>query len=301
MRPAATTDAWRRLSETAPDLLKGPAFIGLSRVEAPTQRQEAGAIAVALREVAEMPGRTAALITADRTLARRVKLDLERWGLTIDDSGGTPLAESPVAVFLSLITLAVTEAAAPVPLLSLLKHSLIACEFPKAEMVRMARLLERRVLRGPRPGPGLAGLMQAVQASVISPDAKEAGDSEDELVAWTEEVSKRLEPLFDVFDQQTVPPSEILDALVNVGGIWRRPLTSPVTRSYGQETRGKCWPVWSRICATSLAVLPPIKPREWHGLFQALLEGRMVRPATGRIPASRFWAPWKRVCSALTV
>ena len=79
MRQSETTDAWRRLQETAPELVQGTTFVGISRIEADGPREEAGAIAVAMREIAETPGKTAALITTDRTLARRVRAELRRW------------------------------------------------------------------------------------------------------------------------------------------------------------------------------------------------------------------------------
>ena len=55
-------------------------------LSARTPSEEALAIACALREAVERPGKTAALITPDRTLARRVASELRRWGIAIDDS-----------------------------------------------------------------------------------------------------------------------------------------------------------------------------------------------------------------------
>ena len=57
--------------------------------------EEALAIATVLRETSEDPGKTAALITPDRALARRVLAALGRWKVPVDDSGGDPLADTP--------------------------------------------------------------------------------------------------------------------------------------------------------------------------------------------------------------
>ena len=102
-RPASATDNWPELRQS----LAGPAAEALSCVsviEAPDERLEALAIAVALREVLETEGRTAALVTPDRALARRVSTELCRWGVLADDSAGTPLADSPLGSFARLLS-----------------------------------------------------------------------------------------------------------------------------------------------------------------------------------------------------
>ena len=42
-------------------------------------------------QAAEAAGRVAALVTPDRGLARRVAVELQRWGIEVDDSAGRPL------------------------------------------------------------------------------------------------------------------------------------------------------------------------------------------------------------------
>src|SRR5262249_1669178 len=63
-------------------------------VEAANAGEEALAIAISLREAVETPHKTAALITPDRALARRVLAALERWKIAVDDSGGDALADT---------------------------------------------------------------------------------------------------------------------------------------------------------------------------------------------------------------
>ena len=70
------------------------ALADVTLIEALDEREEALAIAVVLREALETPGRTAALVTPDRGLAERVRAELLRWNVDIDDSGGAPLATS---------------------------------------------------------------------------------------------------------------------------------------------------------------------------------------------------------------
>ena len=91
-------------------------------IDCATTAEEASVIALALREALEPPGKTAALVTPDRALARRVKAELARWGVALDDSAGTPLAETPAGAFLRLTATLAAEDFAPVPLLAALKH-----------------------------------------------------------------------------------------------------------------------------------------------------------------------------------
>src|SRR5262249_18918047 len=91
----------RGAGRPVPDRLRHPA--GGGRRRRPAAREEAGVIALLLREVLETPGRTAALVTPDRDLARRVAAQLTRWQVAVDDSAGRPLADTPVGAYLRLV------------------------------------------------------------------------------------------------------------------------------------------------------------------------------------------------------
>ena len=131
---------------------------GVRATEFADSAAEAQGIALALREALETPGRTAALVTPDRTLARRVSALLRRWGIEADDSAGQPLSETPAGTLLLGIASAAAEDFAPVPLLALLKHPLAGGEGDeRLRWLDGVRTLDR-ALRGPRPAAGLAGL-----------------------------------------------------------------------------------------------------------------------------------------------
>src|SRR6266853_4565 len=99
--------------------------------------------ALLLRRTLETPGMTAALVTPDRELARRVAAELRRWDIDIDDSAGVPLARTPPGVFLRLVLDLADHALAPVPLLAALKHPLAAGGLAPAAFRDLARRLER--------------------------------------------------------------------------------------------------------------------------------------------------------------
>jgi ATP-dependent helicase/nuclease subunit B len=131
---------------------------GVRLAELPDAASEAQAIALALREALETPGKTAALVTPDRRLATRVSALLRRWGIEADDSAGTPLSITAPGTLLLAIASAAAEELAPVALLALAKHPLVGGEGEeRARWLEAARVLDLK-LRGPRPPAGLGGL-----------------------------------------------------------------------------------------------------------------------------------------------
>ena len=162
LRPAAATDRWQRLAGSDFPACVDAAFATLSVVEAANAEEEALAIAVALREAIETAGKTAALITPDRELARRVLGALERWHIPVDDSGGDALPDTSAGRFARLAAEAALGGLAPVTLLALLKHPLTRLGAPEGANTRAVAALERAVLRGPRPKPKSRGLARAL-------------------------------------------------------------------------------------------------------------------------------------------
>ena len=158
LRPAETTDLWveRRAAFPASDV--AAAFAGVSLVEAPNERDEAGAIAVALRLAVSEPGRTAALVTGDRNLARRVAAELGRFGIRADDSGGAPLSSTAPAGLLALMLEAVFRPGDPVPVLALLKHPLLRLARERSVVRTAAETIELVALRGATGRPDIATL-----------------------------------------------------------------------------------------------------------------------------------------------
>jgi len=163
LRPAAATDKWRtRLGEDRFGSALERALADIGVIAAANAEEEALAIAVVLREAIAEPGRTAALVTPDRALARRVAVNLARWDVGADDSGGDALAETTAGVLARAVVQAALEGLAPAPLLALAKHKLARFGAEPARHARAVAALERAILRGPRPRPGSAGLADAL-------------------------------------------------------------------------------------------------------------------------------------------
>jgi ATP-dependent helicase/nuclease subunit B len=162
LRPAAATDRWQQLAGSDFPARVDAAFETLSVVEAANAEEEALAIAVALREAIEAAGKTAALVTPDRELARRVLAALERWQIPVDDSGGDALPDTPAGLFARLTAETALGGLAPITLLALLKQPLTRLGAAEGANAHAVAALERAVLRGPRPKPRSSGLTHAL-------------------------------------------------------------------------------------------------------------------------------------------
>ncbi|WP_246547388.1 double-strand break repair protein AddB [Ancylobacter defluvii] len=162
--PAEATQGWANLADRLPEAARATALAEVTLIEADDAREEALAIALVLRAALEEEGRSAALITPDRDLARRVAAELLRFGVAIDDSAGEPLSESGAGRFARLVADVAAERLAPLPLAALLRHSAARFGLGRAALGQATDALELMVLRGPRPAPGAEGLVAAIAA-----------------------------------------------------------------------------------------------------------------------------------------
>jgi ATP-dependent helicase/nuclease subunit B len=280
LRPPPTTDAWRDLVDrSAPEFASG--LENFSLIEAANPREEALIVACALREVLETPHRTAALVTPDRGLARRVAAELNRWDIVIDDSAGKALARTPPGAFLALIAQAVADDFAPVSLLALLKHPLAAGGQVAAEFRRRARELELAALRGLRPEPGFAGIAARLRGGKAKP----------ELQSWFARLARMLEPLTDAMAAKA-------------------PALNDLARAHGAVAEALAatdrWPgaslLWRGEAGESAAnLLNELQrdgegialddPRRYAELFRDLAEMRAVRPPYNLHPRLAILGP----------
>jgi len=179
MRPAETTDAWMNFASeiSGGDFDLPAALDGLGLIVARNEAEEALAVALALREAIEDPAATAALVTPDRNLARRVAAELGRWGLEIDDSAGQPFGHTRPAVLVRLVGEVALGGYAPVTVAGLFAHPLATFGRAPAEARRLGRIVELVALRGPRPlptGPGLIAAFDEAAAEITSGTARTA-------------------------------------------------------------------------------------------------------------------------------
>jgi len=276
MRPAATTDAWRSRPAIPPDALDG-----IARIDCAGAQEEAATVALLMREALETPGKTCALVTSDRSLARRVAAALRRWDVLVDDSAGRPLPDTPVGTYLRLVAEVAMANAAPVALLTLLKHPLAAGGMATVAFRDRVRALELGILRGPRPGPGFAGLRTAV----AGPAARFGhGFGRADLLAFVDALEGRLGPLAAAFDGSDRPLADLMrlhmeaaEALAGDGDIagglrlWRHDDGEAAAKLLAE-------------LQDAAHDFPAIAGQDYPPLFVALTAGVTVRPRFGLHP-----------------
>ena len=280
LRPAEATADW--LSQIAKLKDEGAAegvdpvaegLTGLSIVVARHEEEAAGAVALLLREALETPGRTAALVTPDAALARRVSARLSRWGVVADSSAGAPLAGFSVGVLASVLAKAVVDPFDPVLLLALAKHPFARLGLEPEDLARRASRLERYGLRGPR-AEGWAPIERRLV---------EAKDN-DEAVGLLAGLRRVIEIARAPFgDGPAAPPvaaralAEAMEALAADG------LTADT---------GKLWSGAGGEAAASLIAalieegdgLPAVTPSGFSALIDGLMSGETVRTGAGSHP-----------------
>ncbi len=258
--PAPALGEWRKVEE--------PVTEGLSLLTTADQQEEATAIALVLREALETGGATAALVTPDRDLAGRVATELLRYGVVADDSAGEPLSDTPPAVFIRLLALAVTEELAPVPLLALLKHPLCAAGLSPPACRAAARALELTCLRGPRLRHGIAGLRRAVDR--VRPGDKGARD-------LLRRIETCLEPMLRIDSAIEIDPSVAFAALVEAAERLAASdeLPGPSRLWAGEE--GEALATRLAEVQAALPLLPDQRTGVLPGLLDAVLAGVVVR------------------------
>ncbi|ODR99832.1 hypothetical protein AUC68_01450 [Methyloceanibacter methanicus] len=288
LRPAETTDRWRQAFDGAPERPAAElavALEGLSLVEAPTAHDEAEVIALILRDCIEHPGKTAALVTPDRELARRVAARLNDYGLAIDDSAGTPIRRTLPGAFLDLVLSAVESDFAPPDLMALLKHPLTRLARPAGEIRRIARVLERALFREDYLGGGLSGAAEALQA--LSPKTP-ATPAERADIAWlVAALQSAFAPLVAVFgDDAGHGAAALVQAHAAAAEALARDETGAV-------------PLWGGDAGEALSVLLSrlieeggglqLSARSYPAVYRTLLAGQAVRPRRPAHPRLSIW------------
>ena len=151
--PAKATDRWSTWRDDVDLEQLRAAFADVSLIEAANEREEAVAIAIALRLALEEPGADggetrAALITPDRALARRVTAELARFGVVADDTAGSPLSGTPQGTLVQLLLEAALRPGNPVAIVALMKHPLLRVGLPADAICPAVEALEILALRG---------------------------------------------------------------------------------------------------------------------------------------------------------
>jgi len=304
MRPAPTTDRWHDLAERIAPAVAREGLAGITYLPAPTAQDEAEAVALILREAAEHPTRTAALVSPDRILARRVAVRLASWGIRVDDSAGRPLGKTVPGSFLDLVVEVAAQQFAPKPLLSLLKHPLTRLALPAADIRRAARALEIIAFRAPYLGYGLDGLETFVERAAIEVETKKRrGRTVARL--WDEDwqavrnliarLRKACEPLIEL--QGTDAPTSLRELtsahIATAEALAATDEDDAEARQLWRDEGGQTAALLFASLADPEHVQPEVTPADYPDFYRALIGSEAVRPTIPTHPRISIWGPFE--------
>ena len=277
---ASLTDAWQ-LDDPYEDVG------GIELLVANDRQEEAAAIALMLREVLETPEKTAALVTPDRLLARYVRMELLRFNITIDDTGGDRALMSVPGRLLLQIADCISCAFSPLSFLAVLQHPLVCAGRPRGEILALVRRLDKYILRGTRPAAGSAGILERSRAA--SQDGRNPYSAADHA-----ELKRIMDPLLD-FEAVTQQEDVTLKDYIQAHILATESLCTSDTQG-GEEL------LWKGEAGQALAAalsdilqggdaLPVRMAAGYESLFAEILNPVVVRPVWNKHPRLFIWGP----------
>jgi ATP-dependent helicase/nuclease subunit B len=291
MAPADAADGWHSLIADAGAAQAG--FADVRAIEAATPAEEAQVIALALRRALETPGLRAALVTSDRALARRVVAHCRRWDIAVDDSAGVPLRLTPPGTLAQALVAAMAQGFAPVALLAVLKHPLVAAGPDRRTWLAGVRRLDL-TLRGVRPQPGLDMVGEAIDAATrerlrrlartdAAAQASAAANGE-AMAEWWQGAATALAPLASLADRRGGI------TLARLAAALRQALTALAGEAAWRGTAGRALADRIDGLEESGAIFGDFDVEEAPALLATLLD-TAVRPAFGGHPRLSILGP----------
>lgn len=276
LAPAAITADWiARVSEAAKPWDDRAAFLraatsGLALHTARTEDEEAAIAAIALREALETPGRTAALVTPNAALARRVSAKLRRWGLDVAPSAGAPLAQTAPGILIDLLAALAADDGDAVAIAALLKHELARFAHPAA-----ADALERKLLRGAQRRSSLSAYLAEARAEEWMRAALPALEALDKVLA----------PLRALFAAGETTLTALAPALAAAAEAAAAPESPWMGRAGDMAVR------FLHDLTEAGDALGPVTRAQTPRLVRALMQGRVVSPDADDDPRIAIWGP----------
>jgi len=262
MRPAKTSDKWRCLNS---NIITTKSIEGIKVINTQDVRVEALAIALLMREVLSVPEKTAALVTTDRLLARRVAAELKRWDIEVDDSAGKPLYLTPVGIFLRQILNVIEQNFSPVAVLALMKYPLFANGCTYFDIRSKVRAFEKNYLRS----------------------KKENGEFNDIVT----ELKSIMLPLCNLYQNNSCSLEELIKTHLHIAEV----LASTNVKTGDKILwKGDDGEIAARFMADVLEkanILGEINPYEYAGWLDALMSTMTVRNTYGAHPRLKILGP----------
>ena len=243
------------------------ATTGLSLIETQSDAEEALVLALILRQTLETPDKTAALVTPDQNLARRVRAQLSRWDIEVDMSQGEPLAESSIGLLIDAILEFMRAPDSEVEKAVLLTHPLCALDRDPDRMTQMWQAVELGFYRDHRPTDDAVKQAQVLDETLLS----------------------ALAPLAD-FEEY------------NQAGAWAQALIASMEAIAKTDKEAGTQRLWKGQAGEAAAkllekiiifgdYLPEVDATGFQRLLRRLMTGMVVRPAYGHHPRLSILGP----------
>ncbi|MEO1708706.1 MAG: double-strand break repair protein AddB [Pseudomonadota bacterium] len=315
MRPASTTDQWPAFAAHVDRSALRDALRGLSLIAAPSSLDEAEVVALILRETLETPGKTAALVSPDRLLARRVAARLKAWNIDVDDSAGRPFRKTPPGALIDLILEVASHDFEAAHLVALLAHPLCRLRLPARDIRQRSRNLELAALRAATLGRGITGLRAAIQSAHDDVDEGRRRHRSVQLMRdkpdnWTGifDLIDRLEAAFQPIRDQLARPgaaplSELAAAVIATAEAVAE-VAPPNGADENENAEPRNAPLWqgedgavaSQIFARLLdptLTAPEIRPNQFAEFYRAVVATETVRATTPMNPRLAILGPYE--------
>ena len=287
LAPAAATADWlERLKTLAENDSKEDftkkALTGLTLIEAEDEAEEALYAALMMRETLETEGRTAALVTPDAGLSRRVSALLKRWGVDVTPSSGTPFLQTHPGSLIALTLDWALDPGDPVLMCAIMKHPLATFDLTRVSV------LERCVLRGPRRWTNLADLEDHITRRVKDDaGAKYAVISGEQGIVATGLVAKLREIFAPVSDVFSVTGE--VDGPAIAGALARLAEGLSDKASLWSGRAGEAAADMLEAFAETTDQLGPLPKHTLPGLLVTICADRTVRPEGPEHPRLAIW------------
>jgi ATP-dependent helicase/nuclease subunit B len=288
LRPAHSTADWMQRIENL-QATNGEDFFsrglkGLSLIEADDQLSEARVCALMMREVLDTPGKTGVLVSPDRDLARRVSVEMARFGVRLDDSGGQALTETRSAALLSRTLDVALDPGSVVALSSMWGSPLFCLGRDRGPVHTLMGKLETEALRGTRPGRSIAAVIARLSGKYV----KLFDDDRAEIEAILRDLDALMQPLQHVGQRSVAHWAEVHIRAVEA-----------VAASRGVAGDANLWAgPGGEACAsllrellTETACLPDMNLSEYASVFRELARARRVPPRIGVHPRLQVLGP----------
>lgn len=220
LAPAEETADWRATLEELASASGQPieefvrdGLTGLSVAATPNEAAEAEAAALLMRETLEREGETAALVTPDAGLARRVSALLGRWGIHVPPSAPVPLGRTQAGSLIGLCARWAADPGDPAVLAAVLKHPFVRRHIDSGR-------LDLYFLRGPRRWRSLDDLAHSIDIRhKLEPHSPFQREDQDEAILLVRRLTEIMEETgADFSSLETVTADEAAKRVAHLAG-----------------------------------------------------------------------------------